>query len=252
MDRTCENAESQTTANLQRASGFCWLQDFPYQTNKHLFQCRLAVELLLLLKLPPKYHTFHKTCAALQPLCPGSGHPQTECSVFSVQWQLSFGEVSFSQSMNRQWWHKVSPPGIMIQVGAVIPWGLNSGSVVSPRDRSCSSHGTAACVEESTVPQRGQQGKVLTQSCFEEKGRKRPLLPFLFLLLPPSTLPSGKHPCLQLNSWDWRVISHTDQEEHFWFSNITHSLFAFWSVWFCPPSPNEAVPGPSSLSDCSV
>lgn len=94
MDRTWENAGSHTTANLQRAPGFslsCWLQDFHYQTNEHLFQCRLAVELLLLLKPPPKCHSFHKTCAAaagseelsaFQPLCPRFGHPQNECSIF--------------------------------------------------------------------------------------------------------------------------------------------------------------------------
>lgn len=53
MGRTWENAGSQTTANLQRAPEFCWLQDFRYQTNEQLFQCRLAMELLLLPKTSP-------------------------------------------------------------------------------------------------------------------------------------------------------------------------------------------------------
>lgn len=48
--------------------------------------------------------------------------------------------------MNHQWWHKVSPPGMMIQVGAVIPWEQNSGSeLMSPRE------GTAAAMEQQLV-----------------------------------------------------------------------------------------------------
>lgn len=121
--------ECRTTANLQRALGHCWLQDFHYQTNEHLFQCKLAVELLLLLKPLPKYHSFHKTYAAAAPArssvhfshCgPGLGTPK-----LSVQYpgtaQLC-RSLFFPPSMNHQWWHKVSPTGIMVQVGAVIPW----------------------------------------------------------------------------------------------------------------------------------
>lgn len=144
--------ECRTTANLQRAPGFYWLQDFHYQTNEHLFQCRLAVELLLLLKPPPKYHSFHKTCAAaaaseelsaFQPLCQGLGTPKLSVQ-YSGTPQLWRG-LFFPPSMNHQWWHKVSPTGIMVQVGAVIPWELNSGSLMSARE------GAAAAMEQQLV-----------------------------------------------------------------------------------------------------
>lgn len=208
MDRTWENAGRQTTANLQRAPGFCWLQDFRYQTNEHLFQCKFAMELLLLLKPPPKYHSFHKTCAAaaaskdlsaFQPLCPGLGSPKlsVQYSGTAQLWRSLF----FPPCMNHQWWHKVSPTGVMIQVGAVravIPWHLDS--LMSPRE------GAAATIDQQLVwrrakcPKGGSEERVSPSSCFEEEGRKRSLLPFIFLLHPPSTLPSGKYPCLQLNS----------------------------------------------------
>lgn len=130
---------------------FAGCRIFSYQTNKHLFQCRLAVELLLLLKLPPKCHTFHKTCAAaaLQPLS-GLGTPKlsVQCSVFSDSSALekslffSIHEPSVvAQSIT---------PGIMIQAGAVIPWGLSGGSVMSPKDRSCSS-GTEQSAPKGTA-----------------------------------------------------------------------------------------------------
>lgn len=106
LDSKWENARSRTTANLPRASGFCKLQDFNYQTNIHLFSVQLAVELLLLLPhLPYKYHTFSITSAgsaarerfsAFKPVesqhcaeqvaqtCrPAKGHLQTDCSAFS-------------------------------------------------------------------------------------------------------------------------------------------------------------------------
>lgn len=132
------------------------------------------MELLLLPKLPPKYHTFHKTCAAaaaseelsaFQPLCPSFGHPQTECSIFSDTSSLeeslfsSIHELSLVAQSITHWDHG--------SVGAVIPWELNSGSLMSPRDRNCSSHGTAACVEESKVPQ--SRERVSPSSCFEEE-----------------------------------------------------------------------------------
>lgn len=69
-------------------------------------------------KLPPKYHTFHKTCAAaaaseelsaFQPLCPRFGNPQNECSIFSDSSALE--ESFFPQSMNCQRRHKISPTG---------------------------------------------------------------------------------------------------------------------------------------------
>lgn len=100
---------------------------------------------------------------------------------------------------------------------------------MSPWDRNCSSHGTAACVEESKVPQ--SRVRVSPSSCFEEEGKDQ----FIFLLFPPSTLLSVKHPCLQWNSWDWRVISHKDQEEHFWFLSITHDSFAFFKWLILSP-----------------
>lgn len=139
-------------------------------SNKQLFQCRLAVELLLLPKLPPQYHTFHNTCAAaaaseelsaFQPLCPRFGHPQTECSTFSHSSPLE--ESLFFSIRELSVVAQVSPTGIMIRVGAVIAWELNSGSLLPPRDGNCSSHWTAACVEESKVPKAGQRGKGLTQ-----------------------------------------------------------------------------------------
>lgn len=46
---------------------------------------------------------------------------------------------------------------------------------------------------------------------------------------------------LHFNSWDWRVISHTDQEGHFCFLNVTlhrteqpHNSFAFQRLMFTP------------------
>lgn len=210
MDRPWENAGSQTTANLQRAPGFCWLQDFHYQTNEHLFQCRLAVELLLLLKLPPKYHTFHKTCAAVagskelsafQPLCPRFGHPQTECSMFS---DSSAPEKSLFSSIHEpcQRWYKVSPTWAMIRERAVIPWELNSGSLnVTKRQELQQPRKGSLCGREQSAPKGvSREGSHPAYASKRKEGRKRPLLPFVFLLLPQSTLPSGKHPCLQFNS----------------------------------------------------
>lgn len=106
----------------------------------------------LVLQLQPARSSVHfRHCA------PGLGTPNW---VFNTQQQVSSGGVSFfSQSMNWQWWHKVSPTAIMVQVGAVIPWELGSGSLMSPRDRNGSSHGTAACVEESKAPQSGGSGE---------------------------------------------------------------------------------------------
>lgn len=198
--------ECGTTANLQRAPGHCWLQDFHYQTNEHLFQCRLAVKLLLLLKPLPKYLSFHKTCAAaaareelsaFQPLCPRFGHPQTECSVFRDSSALR--SLFFPLSMNCQWWHKVSPTGIMVQVGAVIPWN-RTGLPDVTKGRSCSSHGAAAAVGDSKVSHRGGRRKGSHPVHALKRRKEEPLLPFIFLLPPPSTLPSGKHPCQQLSS----------------------------------------------------
>lgn len=158
---------------------FAGCRIFSYQTNKHLFQCRLAVELLLLLKLPPKCHTFHKTCAAaaLHPLS-GLGTPKlsVQCSVTAQLWRSLF----FSQSMNRQWWHKVSPLGSWFRQELSFPgdWAVAQW---------CHQKTGAAAVEESTVPRRGQQGKLLTQSGFEEGGRKEETTPVIHFS-PSSTI----------------------------------------------------------------
>lgn len=130
------------------------------------FQCKLAVESLLLLNHPPKYHTFHKTCtaaaaieelSALQPLCPRAGHPQTECSILSDSSALE-KSLFFSIHEPCQWWYKVSPTWIMIQVRAVIPWELNSGSLnVTKREELQQPSNSNLC--GSKVPQRGAVGK---------------------------------------------------------------------------------------------
>lgn len=162
---------------------FAGCRIFSYQTNKHLFQCRLAVELLLLLKLPPKCHTHipQNLCCS----CTSATVPQVWAPpnwVFNVQWQLSFGEVSFfSQSMNRQWWHKVSPLGSWFRQELSFPgdWAVAQWCHQET--------GAAAAVEQSTVPRRGQQGKLLTQSCFEEGGRKEETTPAIHFS-PSSTI----------------------------------------------------------------
>lgn len=130
---------------------FAGCRIFSYQTNKHLFQCRLAVELLLLLKLPPKCHTHipQNLCCS----CTSATVPQVWAPpnwMFNVQWQLSFGEVFFSIHEPSVVAQSITP-GIMIQAGAVIPWGLSSGSVMSPRDRSCSSRGTEHSAPKGTA-----------------------------------------------------------------------------------------------------
>lgn len=172
IDKTWENAGSQTTANLQRAPGFCWLQDFHYQTNEHLFLCRLAVELLLPLNLPAKYHAFHKTCTAaaaseelstFQHLCPRFGHPQTDCSIFSDSSVLE-KSLFFSIHEPCQWWYKVSPTWIMIQVRAVIPWELNSGPLnVTKRQELQQPSNSNLCGREQSAPKQGQREKGLAQ-----------------------------------------------------------------------------------------
>lgn len=131
--------------------------------------------------------------------------------VFNIQGQLSSEKSLFPSIMNCQWWHKVSPTGVMVQVGAVIAWNW-TGAPWCHQGKELQQPWSSTCVGESKVSHRGgSKERVSPSSCFEEKeGRKEePLLPFIFLLLPPSTLPSGKHPCQQLNSWDWGVISHT-------------------------------------------
>lgn len=247
--------ECRTTANPQRAPGFCWLQDFHCQTNERLFQCRLAVELLLLLKPPPKYHSFHKTVLQLQPArssvhfshcAPGLGTPKLSVQ-YSGTPQLWRG-LFFPSSMNHQWWHKVSPTGIMVQVGAVIPWELNSGSWCHQGKELQQPWSSSLCGGEQSVPQRGRWGKGLTQFMLcREEGRDHSCHLFFsffhhlhFLL--------GK---ILVNNWipeieEW-FHTHTHQEDHFLFLNITHHWFAFWSDWFCPPSPKEAVPAPSCV-----
>lgn len=155
--------ECRTTANLQRAPGHCWLQDFHYQTNEHLFQCRLAVELLLLLKPLPKYHSFHRTCAAaaaseelraFQPLCPRFGHPKlsVQYSGTAQLWRSLF----FPPSMNHQRWHTVSPTGIMVQVGAVIPWNWTVAPRCHQGKEQQQPWSSSLCGGEQSVPQRGQ------------------------------------------------------------------------------------------------
>lgn len=212
---------------------FAGCRVFPIRQTNTFFQCRLAVELLLLLKLPPKYHTFHKTCAAasFQPLCPRSGHPQTECSIFSD-----------SSALEKSLFLSIHEPSVVAQS---IPlwdrgWGRSCHSLGTEVAQRCSQEtGAAAAWEQQLVCKRAKWGKLLTQLMLWG-GKKEETTPAIHFILPSSTLPSGKHPCLRLNSWDWRVISHTDQEEHFWFLNITHDSFAFWSDWFCAPSPSEA------------
>lgn len=82
------------------------------------------MEWLLLLKLPPKYHTFHKTCAAaaFQPLCPRSGHPQTECSIFSD-----------SSALEKSLFLSIHEPSVLAH--SITLWDRGSG-------RSCHSLGT--------------------------------------------------------------------------------------------------------------
>lgn len=60
---------------------------------------------------------------------------------------------------------------------------------MSPRDRSCSSPWTATCVEERKVPQ--SRERVSTSLCFEQDGRKRPLLPFIFSFFHNPHFPLG-------------------------------------------------------------
>lgn len=241
--------ECRTTANLQRALGHCWLQDFHYQTNEHLFQCKLAVELLLLLKPLPKYHSFHKTCAAAAPArssvhfshCgPGLGTPK-----LSVQYpgtaQL-WRSLFFPPSMNHQWWHKVSPTGIMVQVGAVIPWNWT----VAPwchQGKELQQPWSSSLCGESKVSQRGAARKGSHPVHALKRRKEEPLLPFIFLLLPPSTLPSGKHPCQQLNSWDWGMISHTHPPGRPLLVPQHHPPLVCFLKWLIlSPFPSEAVP----------
>lgn len=176
-----------------------------------LVSVRLAVELLLLLKLPPKYQTFHKTCAAaaakeeliaFQPRCPRFGHTQTECSIFSDSSAL---EKSLFFSVHEVVvTHRDHDSGRSCHSLGIEQWLIECHQGT----------GIAAAMEQQLVgkrakcPKGGAAGKGLTQFMLWKGRRKRPVLSFIFLLLPPSTLPSGKHPSLQLNSWDWRVISH--------------------------------------------
>lgn len=187
MDRTQEKAGIQTTASLQRAPGFCWLQDFLYQTNEHLFQCRLAVELLLLLKPPPKYHSFHKTCAAaseelraFQPLCPRFGQPQSECSILRDSSALfsSIHEVSVVAQSITHWDHGSGR--------CCHSLGIEQWLTGVTKRRSCSSHRAAACVEESKVSHRGAVRKGLTQ-CMLRRGRKEETTPAIYFS-PSSTI----------------------------------------------------------------
>jgi len=56
-------------------------------------------------------------------------------------------------------------------------------------------------MKENKVPQMGVSGESFSLSLLLEKeGRKRPLLPFILLLLPQFALPAGKHPFLHFSS----------------------------------------------------
>lgn len=130
-------------------------------------------------KPPPKYHSFHKTVLQLQPgrssvhfshCAPGLGTPKLSVQ-YSGTPQLWRG-LFFPSSMNHQWWHKVSPTGIMVQVGAVIPWELNSGSWCHQGKELQQPWSSSLCGGEQSVPQRGQWGKGLTQFMLcREEGR---------------------------------------------------------------------------------
>lgn len=227
--------ECRTTANLQGAPGFCWLQDFHYQTNEYLFQCRLAVELLLLLKPPPKYHSFHKTCAAaaaseelsaFQPLCPRFGHPQAECSTFRDTSALERSLFSFI--------HELS-----VVAQSITHWDRGSGRschflgieqwlLMSPRE------GAAAAMEQQLVWDRAKcptEGAVRKGShpVHALKRRKEETTPAIYFSSSSTIYTSFWETSLSTIEF-LRLRSdftHTHQEDHFWFSNITHHWFAF-------------------------
>lgn len=197
--------ECRTTANLQRAPGHCWLQDFHYQTNEHLFQCRLAVELLLLLKPLPKYHSFHKTCAAaaaseelrvFQPLCPRFGHPQTECSIFRDSSALEkslFSSIHEPSEVAHSITHWDHGSG-----GSCHSLELDSGSLMSPRE------GAAAAMEQQLVwgraecPTEGAVRKGSHPVHALKRRKEEPLLPFIFLLFHHLHFPLGN---ILVNNW---------------------------------------------------
>lgn len=197
---------------------FAGCRVFPIRQTNTFFQCRLAVELLLFLKLPPKYHTFHKTCAAasFQPLCPRSGHPQTECSIFSD-----------SSALEKSLFLSIHEPSVVAQS---IPlwdrgWGRSCHSLGTEvaqrcsRDRSCSSLGTAACVQESKVGKASHPAHALRG----KEGRDHSCHSFY-----PSIIYTALWET-SLSTIEFLRLKRdfTDQEEHFWFLNITHDSFAF-------------------------
>lgn len=120
-------------------------------------------------------NTTHSTKLVLQlhfsHCAPGLGTPKpsVQYSVTAQLWKSLF----FSQSTNRQWWHKVSLSGIVVGVGAVIPWGLKWLRDVPKRQELQQPGNSSLCARE-------QSGESFSpSSCFEGERRKRPLLPFI-------------------------------------------------------------------------
>lgn len=170
--------------------------------------------------------------------------PQTECSIFRDSSALEkslFSSIHEPSEVAHSITHWDHGSG-----GSCHSLELDRGSQMSPRE------GAAAAMEQQLVwgraecPTEGAVRKGSHPVHALKRRKEEPLLPFIFLLLPPSTLSSGKHPCQQLNSWDWGVISHTHTPARPLLVPQHHPPLVCFLKWLIlSPFPNEAVPGPS-------
>lgn len=175
--------------------------------------------------------------------------PQTDCSRFNdssaLEDSLFFNPCTVSPVVQN-----ITHFDHMIRVIANIHWELNSGLFnvsYSYQERQI----LTAFINEQFVrkrtkyPKRGSAGKVSHwASILKRKEGRDHFCHLFFCSFHNLRLPTGKPPFLHFNSWDWRVISHADQEEHFRLLNVTlrgteqpHHSSASSSDWLCSPLP---------------